>query len=148
MKKTYSDLHKGKEVFLELPFKVLNGYTNKGKKKYMHFAPSLNEIIAKAKNNHVWSSFKRDAEEQIGWEIKKQTRVHFENPVAITFQRHATRLLDWDNAAASFKLIGDALVSVGVLDDDTPERIAKFYPEQYKVAHIVDEKIIIKIWEI
>jgi len=147
-KKTYTENRSGKEVFLELPFKVENGYTKAGKKKFMHFAPSLNRIISLSRKKFVWDHYKADAEEQLAWEIKKQTREKFDKPVAVTFQRHAVRLLDWDNSAASFKLIGDSLVKAGVLEDDDPTHIAKYYPEQYKVSSYKDEKIIVKIWEI
>lgn len=146
-KKTYQENRTGKEVFLELPFKVPNGYTETGKKKFMHFAPSLNRIISLARKKLVWDRYKKEAEEQLAWEIKKQTREHFDKPVAMTFQRHAVSLLDWDNMGASFKLLGDSLIKAGVIDDDDPKHIAKFYPEQYKVSSYKDEKIIIKIWE-
>lgn len=145
--KTYTQNRAGESLSLELPFKVLDGYTRSGKKKYLHFAPSLNEIILKSKRHKVWYSYKKKAENQLIWEIKSQTKKHFDVPVAVTFQRHAVTLLDWDNMGASFKLIGDALRKAGVIKDDDTEHIKKFYPEQYKVKHYNDEKIILKIWE-
>lgn len=145
--RTYSQLHSGKEVTIELPFRYDNGYSRDGKKKVILAAPSLNIIIALSKRYMVWNNYKARAEELIGWEIKRQTREHFDKPVAIMFQRYAIKLLDWDNGSASFKIIGDTLVSLGIIPDDTPEWIAKFFPEQYKVSHKADEKIIIKIWE-
>lgn len=155
--KTYTDLHNGKEVFLELPFKVQTGWkvskkTGKKNKVYSFYAPSLNEIIRLCKKTYnrnkrsAWSDWKKEAEESLGWEIRKQTKEHFDKRVGITFQRHAVRLIDPDSLGASFKLIGDTLTKIGVIDDDDMEHV-KFYPEQYKVEHYEDEKIIVKIWE-
>lgn len=57
----------------------------------------------------------------------------FEAPVRVEFERVVARrqhLMDWDNAAASFKLIGDELVALGILPDDSPEWIHEFRPLQ------------------
>lgn len=56
-----------------------------------------------------------------------------EEPVRVEFERRVARrqhLMDWDNAAASFKLVGDALVHLEVLPDDSPRWIAEFHPSQ------------------
>lgn len=152
----YSDLHKDNEVKLELPLSehIGNKVTKDGKikKVYRHFAPSLNEIIAKSRNRlsrgiDVWGVYKRELTADIIKRFRTQTNVRYEEPVAISFQRYAVRLLDWDSVGASFKCIGDSLVEAGIIGDDDPNHIVKFFPEQYKVKTKAEEKIIIHIWE-
>lgn len=55
-------------------------------------------------------------------------------PVKVVYTRYTAHLMDWDNAAASFKHIGDALQAAGILSDDSPEVIAEFIPRQIKCA--------------
>lgn len=54
-------------------------------------------------------------------------------PVRITYIRYTSSLMDWDNACASFKHIGDALQEAGILSDDSPKIVAVFDPKQEKV---------------
>ena len=54
-------------------------------------------------------------------------------------RRYARLPLDADNAAGSFKLVGDALQELGVIEDDGPDVIARFVTEQAKVAKVRDE---------
>ena len=54
-------------------------------------------------------------------------------PVEIHYTRKSIRLMDWDNAAGSFKLVGDALVTLGILEDDNPKVIKEFYVKQERV---------------
>lgn len=55
-------------------------------------------------------------------------------PVAVYYERrYARNACDWDNACASFKVIGDALEKVGVITEDSPEVIDDFDPDQKKV---------------
>ena len=59
----------------------------------------------------------------------------FEGPVEIVYTRKYCRVpMDWDNAAGSFKLLGDALVELGVITDDNPKVVPRFAPRQEKVA--------------
>ena len=145
--KTYSELRNGKEITLELPLRVNNGTTRKGKVRKLHLAPSLNKIINLSKNYRVWATYKKTAEDRIKMEISRQTTEKFDKPVAVTFQRYCVRPLDWDNMGSSFKFIGDSIVELGIIKDDDIKHIVKYFPEQYKVAHYDDEKIIIKIFE-
>jgi len=48
------------------------------------------------------------------------------SPVRIIYTRYSVHRMDPDNAAASFKCWGDALVQAGVLDDDSPDIIQDF----------------------
>lgn len=38
-------------------------------------------------------------------------------------RRTCPHLMDWDNLGASFKMIGDSLVKLGVIEDDSPEYV-------------------------
>ena len=62
-----------------------------------------------------------------------------EGPVIVEYTRRSIRLMDWDNACGSFKLLGDALVQCGILEDDNPSVIAEFNPDQEKVSKRVDQ---------
>lgn len=52
--------------------------------------------------------------------------------IKVTYTRYTSHLMDWDNACASFKHIGDALQMAGILSDDSPAVIAVFLPVQVK----------------
>ena len=54
--------------------------------------------------------------------------------------------MDWDNAAGSFKLIGDALVECGILEDDNPKVIKVFKVKQEKVPHRNEQGFTVKIY--
>ena len=71
--------------------------------------------------------------ERLTWEVRAQRRgPTITQPVRVTYTRYAAVLMDWDNACASFKHIGDALTAAGVLSDDSPKIIAEFLPRQVK----------------
>lgn len=53
-------------------------------------------------------------------------------PIEVVYIRYSTRLMDWDNACASFKHIGDALQHAKYLTDDSPKVIEEFTPMQFK----------------
>lgn len=53
-------------------------------------------------------------------------------PVRVTYTRYTARFMDWDNACASFKHIGDAMQAAGIITDDSPKVIAEFIPRQVK----------------
>ena len=57
----------------------------------------------------------------------------FTEPVSVEYTRKSIRYMDWDNAAGSFKLIGDILVELGVIPDDNPNYIPEFLVKQEKV---------------
>lgn len=75
------------------------------------------------------------SKERITWDIRAQRPAGVKpiaQPVRVIYTRYTSHLMDWDNACASFKHIGDALQSAGVLADDSPEVIAEFIPRQVK----------------
>lgn len=86
--------------------------------------------------------------ERIAWEIRGQKEgPTITEPVRVTYIRHTARLMDWDNACASFKHIGDAMIDAGIIADDSPKIIAEFVPRQIKCqqgeqrTEIIIEKI-------
>ena len=70
------------------------------------------------------------------WYVLEQAgNVAHPGPVRITYTCKRLVLMDWDNHCASFKHIGDALVSAGVIIDDKPSIVVEFIPKQIKVKH-------------
>ena len=69
----------------------------------------------------------------------------FEGQVRIVYTRYTTHLMDWDNHCSSFKLLGDAMVELGILTDDKPSIIVEFVPKQVHVRKIADRKTVIEI---
>lgn len=56
-----------------------------------------------------------------------------DEPVRIIYKRYTSVYMDWDNAAASFKHIGDALQDALIILDDNPNIVKEFIPQQIKV---------------
>ncbi len=77
--------------------------------------------------------------------IMSQTRNRHKGKVIIEYTGYKVRLMDWDNFCASFKHLGDALVSAKVIEDDNPKIVTKFVCDQIKVSKRIEQKIIIKI---
>ena len=77
--------------------------------------------------------------------LKEQNQPQISGQVRVIFTRYATRLMDWDNHGASFKHLGDALVKLGIIEDDNPTTIQTFLPKQIKVDKKIEEKITIEI---
>ncbi len=66
----------------------------------------------------------------------------------IVYTTKRVRLMDWDNHGSSFKLIGDALVYTGVLEDDNPKVIMEFVQRQERVKHLKEQGCEVEIIEI
>jgi len=66
-------------------------------------------------------------------------------PLKVEYIRFCHQLMDWDNAGASFKNVGDALQEAGIISDDSPKVIREFIPLQIQIPKKDAEKIIIKI---
>ena len=86
--------------------------------------------------------------ERLAWEIRAQkVGQTIYDPIRVTYIRHTEKLMDWDNACASFKHIGDAMIEAGIIGDDSPKVIAEFVPIQTKCkraeqhTEIIIEKI-------
>lgn len=50
----------------------------------------------------------------------------------ITWRTRTVQLMDWDNQAARFKIMGDALQLTGLLKNDSPNVVWQFVPLQEK----------------
>lgn len=56
-----------------------------------------------------------------------------------------SRFRDWDNALASFKPLGDALVEAGLIADDNPDVVSYIEVRQTKVKHRKEHCVTISI---
>lgn len=102
--------------------------------------PGLNEYIEAErsyKGKYKASAMKKQAENVIGYMIKTQLRgVHFTGPVVIKYTWvEPNRKRDKDNIAFAKKFVQDALVRMGVLDNDGWKHI-----EYFTDAFAVDAK--------
>lgn len=80
--------------------------------------------------------------------IRRQKPPWLKKPISrctIEFTRFCHSLMDWDNAASSFKHIGDALVKSGILKDDNPGIVTSFVPIQTKVSMKDKQQTVITI---
>ena len=95
--------------------------------------PSLNEYTAACRSNpYVGAKFKKEVEEVIGWEIKQAVTSKTLTPpkgcVMLRFEWHErTKRRDADNIASAKKFILDALVTNGILKDDSRKYVKGFY---------------------
>lgn len=95
--------------------------------------PSLNEYIhAINKNRHIGNRMKQDTQEAIKWAIRAQfiKTPKVTRPVQIRFLwASRTAKKDIDNVCAARKFILDALVSMGILPNDTRKWVRGFTDE-------------------
>lgn len=102
--------------------------------------PSLNEwVAANRSNKYMGAKFKREVEEVVVWSIRQaltaQTLHRPSKAVMINFEWHErTKRRDADNIASAKKFILDALVTTGVLEDDSRKYVKGFYDR------IIDDK--------
>ena len=106
----------------------------------MQKLPSLNDYtVACRSNKYVGAKFKKDIEEVIGWYIKQavtsKSLTQPKSAVMLRFEWHErTKRRDADNIASAKKFILDALVTNGILKDDSRKYVKGFYDV------IVDDK--------
>ncbi len=93
--------------------------------------PTPNEFMRM--HYHKRSSVNKHWHELISNALECQ-QAHFNEPVEITMYSYRSRLLDIDGLYGSIKPILDALVSNGVLDDDSPEYVVDLHCKQFKTA--------------
>ncbi len=88
----------------------------------------------------------KKTKEKLIYEVRSQTSNKHKGRVSVVYTRfYCGQSMDWDNAAASFKHIGDALVMAGVIEDDKPDIIISFTPIQTRVKTRKEVKTIIEI---
>lgn len=95
--------------------------------------PSLNDYTAACRSNkYQGAKFKAEIEEAISWYIRQalssETLRKPQGAVIIRFEWHEkTKKRDADNIASAKKFILDALVKMGVLEDDSRKYVKGFY---------------------
>lgn len=77
--------------------------------------------------------------------VRSQNIKPIKGKVRVEYIRYSNRLMDWDNAAASFKHVGDALVMEKVIEDDHPKIIRDFVVRQVLSKERYIEIIITKL---
>ena len=94
-------------------------------------------------------SQKKALKEKLMWIILDQNKqkIKFEKTVRVFTIRYSSRFQDWDNCASMFKLVGDALVDLEIIPDDSPKYIEAFHMDQFK-AKRSEAKYVIIIEEI
>jgi len=124
----------------------INGFKIKAK------LPSLNDVVAKNRSNrYEGAKFKKDIEEVIGWAIKQaltmRTLKPVKNPCVIYIEFHeATKRRDVDNIQSSQKFILDAMVSNGILQNDSRRYVIKQI--YHEIIDDNDDFVVVKIKEI
>lgn len=75
---------------------------------------------------------RKKAKDAIADTLSRQVNGNHQGRVRITYTGYKALFMDWDNFCSSFKLIGDALVSLNVIKDDSPSVVVEFIPKQVK----------------
>ena len=93
-----------------------------------------------------WSNTKKQKEifqSIIAGHLKDNKMRKHIGEVSIEYIGYKTRFMDWDNFCASFKHIGDSLVKMGIIVDDSPKIVTQFIPSQIKVPQIGQKVFVI-----
>lgn len=106
--------------------------------------PSLNEYIAVCRQNRfAGAQFKKKWDKEIGLYVSRLQRP--ENVVRIHFTWYEpNHRRDVDNVAFAKKFILDAMVSRGILQDDSPRYVIGF-TDEFRYG---DEKVTVEIEEV
>lgn len=80
--------------------------------------------------------------------MMEQSRNRHKGRVRIEYNAFAVELKDWDNHAASFKHLGDALVDAKIIKDDKPSIVIRFITDQIKVDTKKEERVQIIITDL
>lgn len=93
-------------------------------------APGMNGDEGLIRENHWKYTARRNDYITL---IKSKNIIPYAGDVTISYERHSTKMLDWDNLGASFKCWGDALEKAGVIKDDSPKTIREWRTQNVKV---------------
>lgn len=108
-------------------------------------APGLNQLRREYRSHHAYKRLLATTMDHIvarGGPLPS----FGERPVRVRYARTYVRLaMDWDNLGASFKPIGDALVRLGVIADDSPRIVRAFSMEQPKAQQATELGTMIEI---
>lgn len=72
-----------------------------------------------------WRKYQKLKDKWVLLMQSKKPKTH-SGRVNIRYTRKSVQMMDFDNLAASFKPVGDALEACGVIEDDSPATINKF----------------------
>lgn len=108
--------------------------------------PRLAPMMSKLKRMHH-RKYARIRDEW-AFEIRSLTKAKHEGSVNISFTRYSTAMPDWDNLYASFKVIGDALVSNGIIEDDNMSIVKDLDANWGKVSKRKFQRTEIKIEDV
>jgi hypothetical protein len=115
--------------------------------KIAELPPGLNNI----KKMH-WAVYGRERDR---WALLVREAIGrnnqgFTGRVSIEYHAYRVQLMDKDNHHGSFKLVGDALVKLGIIRDDSPriidEELSHYLQE--KVSHYTDQRIEVTITDL
>jgi hypothetical protein len=119
--------------------------------KNMNLEITINELVPGMNGDNGlirehWAKRKKRKDRYM-WMIRYKVKagIKFDGPVRIEYERFTNKLMDWDNHCASFKLIGDALVELGIIEDDSPLVIKEFVPLQSKVGKRGECRVVIRL---
>lgn len=88
-----------------------------------------------------WATRKK-VKENLMWLIASRKYKKHKGKVTVEIVNYAIRLMDWDNLASTFKVLGDSLVKLGILEEDKPQIVVEFSMGQEKVKTKKDENLI------
>jgi len=80
--------------------------------------------------------------------IYKETKNKIVGPCIIVYTRYTTQLQDYDNASASVKIPFDCMVEAGIIEDDNPKVVKRFFPIQVKVKTHAEHRVEFEIYKI
>lgn len=112
-----------------------------------YLLPGLN-----GKHGLIRKNFHAAKKEKIGvWtDIMEQRPRAFrciDYPVRIEYIRYSDRSMDWDNACASFKRIGDAMQEAKIISTDALSVLREFIPKQ-EMCKRSEKRTVVKVWKI
>ncbi len=76
------------------------------------------------------------------WLLAAKKLKKHKGEVSVSIVNYANQLMDWDNLASTFKIIGDALVKLGVIIDDNPKVVIEFKMAQKRVRTKKEENLV------
>jgi flavoprotein len=79
------------------------------------------------------------------WLIRSRSADKFKGRVTIDYYRSSVIAPDADNLSASFKPIGDALVTNGIISDDSMKVVTRFTAHWMKAKNNKDKRTVIVI---
>ncbi len=82
------------------------------------------------------------------WLVRQQNPAKHPGKVTIRYTRKSTAMMDPDNVGASFKVIGDALETLGVIENDSFDIITDFRIGWSRAKNPASQKSIIEITDV